>query len=105
MVICLERDADLHMAQLMPLPLTVSCCSKSRLVLPFWYRPTRVVLDKGPLNVCVYTLVVFKRKPYVYMWSKTSCVLNMSKYSNCNSIRLSVEYLPLISADVASLMQ
>jgi len=27
-VICLERDADLHMAQLMPLPLTVSCFSK-----------------------------------------------------------------------------
>ena len=26
---------------------------KSRLVLPFWYRPTRVVLDKGPLNGCV----------------------------------------------------
>jgi len=28
MVICLERSADLHMAQLMPLPLTVSCFSK-----------------------------------------------------------------------------
>ena len=28
MVICLERDADLHMAELMPLPLTVSCFSK-----------------------------------------------------------------------------
>ena len=29
---------------------------ESRLVLPFWYRPTRVVPDKGPLNgcVCVY---------------------------------------------------
>jgi len=27
-VICLERDADLHMTQLMPLPLTVSCFSK-----------------------------------------------------------------------------
>jgi len=27
-VICLERCADLHMAQLMPLPLTVSCFSK-----------------------------------------------------------------------------
>jgi len=26
-VICLERGADLHMAQLMPLPLTVSCSS------------------------------------------------------------------------------
>jgi len=28
MVVCLGRDADLHMAQLMPLPLTVSCFSK-----------------------------------------------------------------------------
>jgi len=27
-VICLELGADLHMAQLMPLPLTVSCLSK-----------------------------------------------------------------------------
>jgi len=27
-VICLERGAALHMAQLMPLPLTVSCFSK-----------------------------------------------------------------------------
>jgi len=25
---------------------------KSRLVLPFWYRLTRVVPEKGPLNVC-----------------------------------------------------
>ena len=28
MVICLEQGADLHMVQLMPLPLTVSCFSK-----------------------------------------------------------------------------
>ena len=28
MVICLERGADLHTAQLMPLPLTVSCFNK-----------------------------------------------------------------------------
>jgi len=28
MVICLERGADLHMVQLMPLPLTVFCFSK-----------------------------------------------------------------------------
>ena len=27
---------------------------KSRLVFPFWYRLTRVVPDKGPLNVCVW---------------------------------------------------
>jgi len=53
MVICLEQGADLHMAQLMPLPLTVSCFSKIQIGLPFWYRLTRVVPDKGPLNVCV----------------------------------------------------
>ena len=27
---------------------------KSRLVLPFWYWLTRVVLDNGPLNGCVF---------------------------------------------------
>jgi len=35
MVICLERDADLHMAQLMPLPLTISCFSKIQIVFTF----------------------------------------------------------------------
>jgi len=47
MVICLEQGADLHMAPLMPLPLTVSCSSKSKFVLPFLCRLTQVVLDKG----------------------------------------------------------
>jgi len=35
MVICLERVADLHMAQLMPLPLTVSCFSKIQIGFAF----------------------------------------------------------------------
>ena len=64
MVICLGRGADLHMAQLMPLPLTVSCSSKSRMVLPFWYWLARVVLDRGPLNGCniqFYTVSQKKR--------------------------------------------
>ena len=52
-VICLEQGADFHMAQLMPLPLTVSCFSKIQIGLPFWYWLTRVVLEKEPLNVCV----------------------------------------------------
>jgi len=34
-VICLERGADLHMAQLMPLPLTVSCFSKIQISFTF----------------------------------------------------------------------
>ena len=35
MVNCLDRGADLHMAQLMPLPLTVSCFSKIQIGLTF----------------------------------------------------------------------
>ena len=35
MVICLERRADLHMAQLMPLPLTISCFSKIQIGFTF----------------------------------------------------------------------
>ena len=35
MVICLERGADLHMAQLMPLPLTVSCFIKIQIGFTF----------------------------------------------------------------------
>ena len=35
LVICLERGADSHMAQLMPLPLTVSCSSKIQIDFTF----------------------------------------------------------------------
>jgi len=34
-VICMQRGADLHMAQLMPLPLTVSCFSKIQIGFTF----------------------------------------------------------------------
>ena len=48
MVIFLERGADLHMAQLMPLPLTVSCFSKIQIgFFVFWYRLAWVVPEKG----------------------------------------------------------
>ena len=56
-VICLERGADcLHIVQLMPLhpktPSSLVASFKSRLVQPFWYRLTQVVLEKRPLNGC-----------------------------------------------------
>jgi len=35
MVICMEQGADFHMAQLMPLPLTVSCSSKIQIGFTF----------------------------------------------------------------------
>ena len=53
MVICLERDADLHMAQLMPLPLTVSCFSKTQTGFTFLVPAHPGSPGKWPLNVCV----------------------------------------------------
>ena len=69
MVICLEQGADSHRAQLMLLPLTVSCFSKSRLVFPFWYRLTQVVPDKGPLHGCVCVCVcVYMLRHYLVLF-------------------------------------
>jgi len=52
-VICLERGADLHMAQLMPLPLTVSCFSKIQIGFTFLVPAHLRSPGKGPLNGCV----------------------------------------------------
>ena len=52
-VICLERDADLHMVQLMPLPLTVSCFSKVQIRFTFLVPAHPRSPDKGSLNGCV----------------------------------------------------
>ena len=73
MVICLERGADcLHMVQLMPLhPKTTSSLVsfKSRLVLPFWYRLTQVVLEKSPLKGVV-VVVVYTWNHSLYITTK-----------------------------------
>jgi len=76
MVICLEQGANLHIAQLMPLPLTVSCFSKIQIGFTFLVpaHPSspgkravkRVCVcvpahlgspAKGPLNGCVCVCV------------------------------------------------
>ena len=57
MVVCLERGADLHMAQLMPLPLTVSCSSKIQIGFTVLVPADLGSPGKGPLNVCVCVCV------------------------------------------------
>jgi len=57
MVIWLERDADLHMAQLMPLPLIVSGFSKIQIGFTFLVPAHLGSPGKGPLNGCVCVCV------------------------------------------------
>ena len=71
MVICLERGADLHMAQLMPLPLTVSCFSKIQigftfLVLAYPGSPGKRAVKR----VCVF-------RPCIYHWTVGKQCLNL----------------------------
>ena len=63
MVICLERGADLHMAQLMPLPLIVSCFSKIQIGFIFLVPAHGIVPEKGPLNVCSVVVAILCNGP------------------------------------------
>ena len=56
MVICLQRGADLYMAQLMPLPLTVSCFSNIQ--TGFTFHPGSPGL-RAVKRVCVCVCVLY----------------------------------------------
>ena len=62
-VICLEWDADLHMAQLMPLPLTVSCFSEIQIAFTFMVpahpgSPGKMAVKRVCVYMCVSALQV-----------------------------------------------
>jgi len=66
MVICLEQGADLHMAQLMPLPLTVSCSSKIQIGFTFLLpahlgSPGQRAVKRVCVCVCVCVCVLSHR--------------------------------------------
>ena len=70
MVISLERGADLHMAQLMLLPLTVSCSSKIQigftfLVLAHLDSPGQRAVKR--VCVCVVVLIVASSQHSAHM--------------------------------------
>jgi len=52
---------------------------KSRLALPFWYWPTRVVPEKGPLNGCVCVCVCVCVCYFTLYFS----ILRCSNFSRC----------------------
>ena len=71
-VICLERGADLHTAQLMPLPLTVSCSSKIQIGFTFLV-PAHLGSpgQRAVKQMCVYAYYqsVLEHKFPSLMWS------------------------------------
>jgi len=84
MVVCLERGADLHMAQLMPLPLTVCCFSKIQTGFSFMVpahlgSPRQRVVKR--LCVCVPGRFFHKRTLFFTQWKKLAKRLISSYHS------------------------
>ena len=81
MIICLVRGADLHMAQLMPLPLTVSCLSKIQIGFTFLVpahpvSPGQRAVKRARMRVCVCTTTLH---PFNSLFSRTTRVSRYQK--------------------------
>jgi len=85
MVICLERGADLHMFQLMPLPLTVSCFSKIQIGFSFLV-PAHLGSpgERAVKRVCVCKRVC----NYLITYAKINCKGNPVKTLARGPVRL-----------------
>ena len=82
MVICLERGVDLHMAQLMPLPLTISCFSKILISFTFLILAHPGSPGKRAVKcacACVHTsvrvCVHVRMRAFVYLLCCCICIL------------------------------
>jgi len=72
---CLERVAALHMVQLMPLPLTVSCFTKIHIGFTFLVPADLGSPGKGPLNGCVSAILEARQNnavQYTHIHANTS---------------------------------
>ena len=68
MVICLERGADLHIAQLMPLPLTVSCFSKIQIGFTYLVPAHPVIPGQRAVKrVCVCVCVLLVKTESIFL--------------------------------------
>ena len=102
MVIYLERGADLHMAQLTPLPLTVSCFNKIQIGFTFLV-PAHLGSpgDRAiPLNGCVCVCVL------LFMYSSKTDINrdrphyidnNRPNFMLCTAMRTKNEHLKILS--------
>jgi len=70
------------------MPLTVSCFSKIQIGFNFWYWPTWVVLEKGPLNVCVCVCVCARARAAMYMSQQTADSQIITIKSQCKPVML-----------------
>jgi len=91
MVICLQQGADLHMAQLMPLPLTVSCFSKIQIGFTFLVaahlgspgkRAIKRVCMYSDINISQGSVVTHLRSGGIFKYDYVANLLGLT-VKNC----------------------
>ena len=90
MVICLEQGADLHMAQLMPLPLTVSCFSKiqigSTFLVPAYPGSSGRISVKWVFVLFIYLFFLFINNVTRDYWQSLTFHNNVESYNILNKL-------------------
>ena len=93
-VICLERDADLHMAQLMPLSLTVSCFSKIQIGYTFLVPARPGSPGQMAVKRCVTVCCLICSDRYIsrhYGGCVFTCLVFVSKASRCKNLSNNIQ--------------
>ena len=98
-VICLEWRADLHMAQLMPLPLTVSCFNKIQIGLTFLVPAHLVSPGKRAVKRVCVCLLFFRCLLIVCFLHFIPCCMCV-----CHWITYFLTYLQLVPASLCFLI-
>ena len=82
MVICLQRNADLHMALLMPMPVTISCSSKIQIGFTFLVPAHPGIPGQRAIKrVCVCVHLPVRRSDWCETRLKTFGILIRSQTS------------------------
>ena len=109
-VVCLEQGADLHMAQMMPLPLTVSCFSKIQIGFTILVPAHLGSSGKKAVNGCVCNnLVIYIHELYLMKWPFMSqpCWL-LHCFSHCEIVKhvvVNLFFCCVISVSLGGLFQ
>ena len=93
-VVCLQQGADLHMAQLMPLPLTVSCFSKIQIGFTFLVpahlcSPRKRAVKRVCVCVCVLSMTVHDIQSLLMLCIFMSHIPSMSESAMRTSMKIS----------------
>ena len=95
-VVCLKQGADLHTAQLTPLPLTVSCFSEIQTCFTSLVPAHPGSPGKGPLNVCVCVTImtsdILSESSLVKCFTVTPSRKSFSSSRHCFASRISENF-------------